>query len=542
MIYQSSFSFNPKTFTTRIILALILCLFISANALRAGEVALPRFDFQAKYRLDKPEQKIFPISKLPLIKDVKGGFLVCYNFSGEDHIVFLSKRTETGFLNAYEDEQNLISLNGLKFINFEYGYFLFQKGRRYNVAGKSNENVSLHVNKGGKSTTVTIPQAHFIIMSEDAYVAAVEAQQLRQKQAAAQARRMREEAYARRMEESAARAILADQAREKKKNDFDALVSKCHSLQYENIKPTEEVSDAICIIKTRTGSGTGFLHVMEGRAYVISNIHVIGDAEDLKMTTGSGRVLKPLLFELAHDRDLVRIQLAEVFDPSSPYLFLGPQGSASLDDEVAVYGNSGGKGVITLLRGKVNGISFDEIETDAEFISGNSGSPILNATNEIIGVATILYSGLSPQDWTVENTRFTEARRFGVRINSNIKWLPFSPEELRLVNRGIASYDTRLKQSYEIIKSHYLKPTIKIPKTTFDSPRLSVWIHKYNRMRVGSLEESKHVKTLGHIFDLEAREAEGLLSLARTSYHTNEIEQIRNTFNCYSNYFVSYNY
>jgi hypothetical protein len=92
-----------------------------------------------------------------------------------------------------------------------------------------------------------------------------------------------------------------------------------------------------------------------------------------------------------------------------------------------IYGNSLGKGIITNLSGLFQGIGATEIEiADSDFVSGNSGSPVVSSgSRKIIGIATYIEK-LTKSDWTVKGTRFdpdsitSEPRRFATRID-NIK-------------------------------------------------------------------------------------------------------------------------
>jgi hypothetical protein len=92
-----------------------------------------------------------------------------------------------------------------------------------------------------------------------------------------------------------------------------------------------------------------------------------------------------------------------------------------IDDEILVLGNSGGGGVVTNLTGRVVGIGPDRIEVSAEFIPGNSGSPIVHVpTGKVIGIATYLiqrYDGVGRR--SVESVR-----HFGFRLDSVKKWEP----------------------------------------------------------------------------------------------------------------------
>jgi len=93
----------------------------------------------------------------------------------------------------------------------------------------------------------------------------------------------------------------------------------------------------------------------------------------------------------------------------------------NIGEAVSVFGNSEGGGVATSISGKLVGIGPVLIEIDAAFVRGNSGSPILDPKGEVLGVATFAVRDADPNDWVKQGTRFTQVRRFGVRLN-DAKW------------------------------------------------------------------------------------------------------------------------
>ena len=77
--------------------------------------------------------------------------------------------------------------------------------------------------------------------------------------------------------------------------------------------------------------------------------------------------------------------------PATPLELDQSRISVKIGDAIVVLGNSGGGGVVTKLEGKLVGIGPDRIEVSAEFIPGNSGSPIIHVpTGKVIGIATYL--------------------------------------------------------------------------------------------------------------------------------------------------------
>jgi hypothetical protein len=115
-----------------------------------------------------------------------------------------------------------------------------------------------------------------------------------------------------------------------------------------------------------------------------------------------------------------------------------------------VYGNSLGSGVATELKGRILGVGPEKIEVDAEFVRGNSGSPILDAQGQVIGVATYVTRTAPGTDWVADNTRFTLTRRFGLRLDKTT-WVKVMPDDLRAQLRSLSDVDNFLVDALTLV-------------------------------------------------------------------------------------------
>jgi hypothetical protein len=202
---------------------------------------------------------------------------------------------------------------------------------------------------------------------------------------------------------------------------------------------------------------------------------VLGAAENLEISTAEGRSFTPIAAEIAQDRDLARILLKET--PACFQQFATP----ALNESVRILGNSGGKGVVTYDKGKVIGHAPEVIEVDANFISGNSGSPVLNEDNHIIGVATyILAAEGGADDWVAEKTRFAKARRFAVRITDDINWITIPPKRLAAGEMQIAQHRAFIQNAAELILVFASDSTSKIPESYATDLKLRTWVRQTN--------------------------------------------------------------
>lgn len=211
-------------------------------------------------------------------------------------------------------------------------------------------------------------------------------------------------------------------------NAVDAPLSKmmpnASTNQRVNSALFNDVSRALVIIRAGDNRGSGFIANIDGTKYLITNEHVTRGGRPLRVTNLSGVELSLESIEVARDRDLARLKLTNqehyglTFDNSFP----------AIDSSVWVFGNSDGAEVATSLSGTILGIGPKYIEVSAAFVSGNSGSPILSGSGDVLGIATFAYHDNNPADWVKQGTRFTEVRRFGVRLQDT-EWEVLSKEQ-----------------------------------------------------------------------------------------------------------------
>ncbi len=178
------------------------------------------------------------------------------------------------------------------------------------------------------------------------------------------------------------------------------------------------VQDKLVIIECGDGCGSGFLAKMDGKVYLVSNEHVVRGEELPKATLLSGETLTLGAFSVATDRDLARFEVPGKTDGLEI-----SETMPTMSDFCAIYGNSLGHGVATELKGKIVGVGPKFLETDAEFVPGNSGSPALDANGKIMGAADMTQNDkASDQDWGVKDTKFDAVRRFLVRLDNRVAW------------------------------------------------------------------------------------------------------------------------
>ncbi len=141
--------------------------------------------------------------------------------------------------------------------------------------------------------------------------------------------------------------------------------------------------------------GSGF--IIDPSGYVVTNNHVIENADEITVTLHDGTSLKAKL--IGHD-DRTDVALLKVDSPTPlPAVAFGDSDQSRVGDWVLAIGNPFGLGGtvtagIVSARGRDirQGPYDDFIQTDAAINRGNSGGPLFNMDGQVIGINTAIYS------------------------------------------------------------------------------------------------------------------------------------------------------
>ncbi len=243
-----------------------------------------------------------------------------------------------------------------------------------------------------------------------------------------------------------------------------------------------DVASCIVIIKCRseTGrwSGSGFVAQVDGKTYIYTNQHVIMGADQIEFRTVNGEDLKPSTVELSRERDIARLVIADREEA------LAISSNLAIDAPLAVFGNSEGGGVATELYGKVTGVTSDLVEVSAEFVSGNSGSPVLNAEKEVIGIASyVQFSSPSEDSDEKDKSRFeSKVRRFCYRL-TNVEWFPVNwrPYNDKYGKPYVLTQST-FESVVAIINGCIEDPLERVPSDGYRDIGLTSWSTTHNKM------------------------------------------------------------
>jgi S1-C subfamily serine protease len=147
------------------------------------------------------------------------------------------------------------------------------------------------------------------------------------------------------------------------------------------------------------GMGSGFVYSDDG--YIITNQHVVRDAQKVTVTFLDGEAY--IGDVVGRDRDL-DIAVVKV-NPSNTYIQpikIGDSSKLKVGEKIAAIGNPFGlsgsmtSGIVSQigrLLPQESGYSIpDVIQTDAAINPGNSGGPLINMKGEVVGINTAIQS------------------------------------------------------------------------------------------------------------------------------------------------------
>ncbi|WOJ95252.1 trypsin-like peptidase domain-containing protein [Congregibacter variabilis] len=153
------------------------------------------------------------------------------------------------------------------------------------------------------------------------------------------------------------------------------------------------------VMEIPKGSGSGFIWHASG--LIVTNYHVVAEANRMQVTLQDGSSYKAELIGIAPEKDLAVLRLLEP-PKDLTTLPLGDSTELSVGRKVLAIGNPFGldttltTGVVSALGREIRAPSGRQIrgvvQTDAAINPGNSGGPLLNSLGQLIGVNTAIYS------------------------------------------------------------------------------------------------------------------------------------------------------
>ncbi|MBF0202091.1 MAG: TSUP family transporter [Desulfamplus sp.] len=141
--------------------------------------------------------------------------------------------------------------------------------------------------------------------------------------------------------------------------------------------------------------------IVDGRGYILTNRHVINDAENIEVSLWSGTDNKfaAKIMDEDHGLDLALLKIDS--NRTFPVAELGNSDTVKIGSYIVSIGSPFGfnhsvsLGIVSDLHREmvIDGVTYkDMIQTDAVINEGNSGGPVIDIYGRVIGVGTAIYA------------------------------------------------------------------------------------------------------------------------------------------------------
>jgi serine protease DegS len=147
--------------------------------------------------------------------------------------------------------------------------------------------------------------------------------------------------------------------------------------------------------RTQTSLGSGV--IMSTQGYVLTNYHVIENADEIKVLLADGNTVSANVLGADPETDLAVLTIAV---ENLPTVVISDSTNLQVGDVVLAIGNPFGFGQ-TVTQGIISATGRDRlgintfenfIQTDAAINPGNSGGALVNAYGEVVGINTAIFS------------------------------------------------------------------------------------------------------------------------------------------------------
>jgi Do/DeqQ family serine protease len=147
--------------------------------------------------------------------------------------------------------------------------------------------------------------------------------------------------------------------------------------------------------KSQMGTGSGVIINADG--YIITNNHVINNAQELSVTLNDNQTYEAEVIGSDPKTDIALLKIKS--DKELPYVTFGDSDNAKIGEWVLAVGNPFNltstvtAGIISAKSRDLTGTSAQSfIQTDAAVNPGNSGGALVNTNGELIGINTAISS------------------------------------------------------------------------------------------------------------------------------------------------------
>jgi serine protease Do len=152
--------------------------------------------------------------------------------------------------------------------------------------------------------------------------------------------------------------------------------------------------------RVQQGIGSGFVFEYDGRKLVLTNSHVVGEAQQITVQTREGEEFTGQILGVDPTSDVAVLELEGDIN-EIPTLTLGDSDELSIGEWVVAIGHPFAfdhtvtVGVVSAQGQRSPGPQMparNMIQTDAAINQGNSGGPLVNLAGDVIGINSMIFS------------------------------------------------------------------------------------------------------------------------------------------------------
>ncbi len=300
-------------------------------------------------------------------------------------------------------------------------------------------------------------------------------------------------------------------ARAEVEDTKDFKLYKTGKLPTKNVQAlVEELGQAIVVVKTPAGLGTGWFCNQEG--YIITNNHVVAGERSVTVTMfhkkGDGfgkKVFKKVrIIALNDDIDLALLKIEEKIDIPYPQLYLGDSTRLKVGDKVFAVGNPMGlerstsQGIVSKAARNVGGRLY--LQVTAPIAPGNSGGPLFNERGEVVGVVNMGYIIL-------DGLGFAIPSKYVKEFLDNVEAFAYDADNPNTGTQYMEAPVSATDKSFRFLSSDYIKTGYGVSCLTIadlDRNRVSeaVFVNN-NKAEIGIMRFCKNVDQARQLLDYE---------------------------------------
>ncbi|MEK6949940.1 MAG: trypsin-like peptidase domain-containing protein [Nanoarchaeota archaeon] len=199
---------------------------------------------------------------------------------------------------------------------------------------------------------------------------------------------------------------LIDEIEKQSEIKLGELKDELKSIQVKSKDFTAIIDDVITsVVSVATDKAQGSGAIIGNEGFIVTNHHVVYDANIIRVATYGGKVYDA---QLIGYNSLVDIAVLKV-DVSLPSLEFGNSDDVKVGEKVIALGNPAGlsftvtEGIVSAVHRKGPNNLNIYLQTDVPINPGNSGGPLVDANSKIIGLNNFKVGGFEGLGFAIES-------------------------------------------------------------------------------------------------------------------------------------------